>query len=441
MGPLTIVSGEASGVARALSNTGDGARQQPDPECFDPKKLEATSLAGPIIEYLLSHPRRVMNVLRAITPILTIPLFRWSIVLRYDEVREVLESDRAFPVGWGAKMIEVTGGEDHGGKNFVLGMPRCKAYRLSYAQLAKAFPRCDVQKRVAGPAVELTRKILEELAGSKKHEFDAVQDLITAVPTHLCESYYGIVIPDKVLFANWTLATSAYVFGPSTPEPRAQQARAAAACLRKAIRDSIALAKSGNGIGIVLPRMLRMGLADDVIHAQLFGMVLGFIPTNVLAGGNILETLLRRPDFLATTRAAALAGDDDLLWRCLREALRFRHINPAPWRSCPKGYTFSTGCRIPAGNKVLAIIQSAMFDPLRIERSDVFDPERRDEDYMVFGVGQHWCLGAFIAKSLLTQTFKPLLKLEHLRAVRNPGVRTKRFNDLFPLHLTVGFGK
>jgi cytochrome P450 len=181
-----------------------------------------------------------------------------------------------------------------------------------------------------------------------------------------------------------------------------------------------------------------------VIHGQLFGMVLGFIPTNVLAGGNILETLLRRPAFLERARAAARADDDDLLWRCLREALRFRHINPGPWRICPNGYVFGAGgpcpIRIPADSKVLAIIQSAMFDPRRIERPHVFDPERRDEDYMVFGVGQHWCLGAYIAMAQLTQTLKPLLRMQLLEAVDNPQVRTERFNDLFPLHLKVRFG-
>jgi cytochrome P450 len=143
----------------------------------------------------------------------------------------------------------------------------------------------------------------------------------------------------------------------------------------------------------------------------------------------------------SSTRAAALADDDVLLWRCLRETLRFRHINPGPWRKCANGYTLGAGgprpISIPMGAKVLASTQSAMFDSRRVERPDVFDPQRRDEDYLVFGVGQHWCLGAHIAIAQLTQTFKPLLKLDGLKAENNPGVRTQRFG-LFPLHLQVG---
>lgn len=436
MEPRMMVARDAAGATGVASPFDPG---QGSDEPFDPARLEAPGKLGPIREYLLSYPHRVICALRWLTPVVSIPILRWSLVLRYDEVREVLSHDREFPVAWGGRMIEVTEG-----KNFVLGMPRGDEYRLSYAQLAEAFPRTDVVNHVE----RLAAAIAKEICAAKMHEpeFDAIQELITAVPTRLCESYFGVRIADRVLFAKWTLAISSYLFGPLSSASEKALALAAAACLRKAIRDSITSAKNDPRQGIVLARLLDMQrkdpevITDEVIHAQLFGMVMGFIPTNVLAGGNILETLLRRPDFMKHARAAALAGDDDLLWRCLREALRFRHINPGPWRICPGGYTFGAGgprpIKIPRNSKVFAVIQSAMFDPRRVERPHVFDPDRRDEDYMVFGVGQHWCLGAYIATAQLTQTFKPLLTINRLHAVRNPAVRTQRFS-IFPLHLQV----
>lgn len=421
---------------------------------FDAAKLENSGWRSPIADWLFGYPQRAMGVARRLTPVLRCPRWLswlkvvpglrwlcWVIVLRYDEVREVLSHSRDFPVAWGHRMIEVTQGQ-----NFVLGMRQDKAYELSYEQLARAFPREDVRTHVGMASATIAERIL---AGKEMQEFDAVEKLITAVPTHVCESYFGLQIADKELFAKWTLAISAYLFGPSTDATYAALARAAAENLRKVIRDSIAKARREPRPNTALKNLIDMSnepgsrVTDDVILGQLFGMVMGFIPTNVLAGGNMLETLLRRPDFLERARAAAVADDDDLLWRCLREALRFRHINPGPWRLCPNGYVFGAGgpnpIRIPPGSKVLAIIQSAMFDGRRIERPHVFDPERRDEDYMVFGVGQHWCLGAYIAKAQITQTFKPLLKMRHLVAVDDPPVRATRFNDLFPLHLKVRF--
>ena len=460
MEPSTTVARAAAGASRSAPTRAEVLAPVPDPGPFDRAKFEKASGTSAFTDWLLRHPHRAISVVRWLTPVLRWPYclrwlrwlrhipklswIRWVVVLRYDEVREVLSKNTDFPVDWGGRMIEVTQG-----RNFVLGMPEDGAYRLSYKQLAEAFPREDVAEHVADPAAKIAAEILAGKAGGNPPVFDAIEELIAAVPTRLCESYYGIRVENTALFANWTLAISSYLFGPSASDSGTALARSAAAELRKAIRGSIADArqhpKNDPKQGKALQRLIAMLPAseDEVIHAQLFGMVMGFVPTNVLAGGNILETLLRNPEFMERARAAAQADDDDLLWRCLRETLRFRHINPGPWRVCPNGYTFGAGgpreIRIAGDSMVLAIIQSAMFDPRRIERPDVFDPQRRDEDYMVFGFGQHWCLGAYIAQAQLTQTFKPLLKMQRLQAVDNPAVRTTRFNDLFPLHLKVRF--
>ena len=64
------------------------------------------------------------------------------------------------------------------------------------------------------------------------------------------------------------------------------------------------------------------------------GMIDGFVPTNTMACGHILEMLLRKPVFMAHAQAAASADDDALLKRCLFEAMRFKPLNPGPFRSC-----------------------------------------------------------------------------------------------------------
>jgi cytochrome P450 len=95
---------------------------------------------------------------------------------------------------------------------------------------------------------------------------------------------------------------------------------------------------------------------------------------------------------------------------------------------------------VPEGYRVLPIVQAAIFDPRRVDRPHAFNPYRRDEEFLTFGMGQHWCIGAYIAKAQLTQTFKPLLKLDGLRPVqRRP--RAKRYDGLFPTSLEVRFDK
>ena len=103
------------------------------------------------------------------------------------------------------------------------------------------------------------------------------------------------------------------------------------------------------------------------MRAILMGMVTGFVPTNTMAAGHMLEMLLRRPNFMARARAAALANDDDLLSRCLFEAMRFKPLNPGPFRDCLEDYVVGAdtprATKIRAGMKVLVSTQSAMFDP------------------------------------------------------------------------------
>src|SRR2546425_13021645 len=76
--------------------------------------------------------------------------------------------------------------------------------------------------------------------------------------------------------------------------------------------------------------------SDDMIRAELFGMLAGFVPTNTIASGNVLEMLLRRPEFMASAQEAARTDDDELLWRCLFETMRFKPINPGPFRECAR---------------------------------------------------------------------------------------------------------
>jgi len=146
----------------------------------------------------------------------------------------------------------------------------------------------------------------------------------------------------------------------------------------------------------------------------------------------------------ARAEAAALADDDELLWRCLFETLRFKPINPGPFRECAEDYTIADGSpsakRIPAGTRLLVSTQSAMFDERGVVQPKEFRPDRPSHESMVFGYGLHWCIGAFLARAQITQTFKPLLKKRGLR--RAPG----RDGDLqtiglMPAHLSVQFDR
>jgi cytochrome P450 len=415
----------------------------PPTTTFDLKDLRSSSLIEKLTQRVLDDPQWLFGLLRRFWPIPTLPFTNWTMVTLFDDVQEVLGHDWAFPVPFGDKVKEL-----NGGPNFLLGMQADDDYWRYQKQVMQAFKLEDITKFVGPMAGQYARDIVERSGG----RLDAIQDLITRVPTLICESYYGVPIAEeeRVDFANWTIAMSTYMFGDPTDKPAYRRAGVAAGDrVRRLIARAIAEAKAtGAKPNTVLARMIDMqragngDLSDEVIRTILIGMITGFVPTNTMAAGHMLEMLLQRPDFLAPTRAAAIAGDDDLLKRCLFEAMRFKPLNPGPFRNCVQDYTVAEGTtrakRIRAGTKMIAGTQSAMFDERRVKDPYKFDPSRPASDYMLFGYGLHWCVGIFIAETQITQTLKALLLKNGLRRARGKAGQLQLLGP-FPEHLTVEF--
>jgi cytochrome P450 len=407
---------------------------------FNFAAVDPGGLKGKVASWLFDDPQWWMGLLRRFWPVARFP-GGWALVTRFEHVQEVLAKESVFQVPFGERMTEMTSGP-----NFVLGMQDGPEYQRQHAQILQAFRRDDVAATVA----PLSAKFAAEIVGNCGGRIDAIEDLITRVPTLLCESYYGVPIPDKRLFAQWTIAMSGYMFGPPGKKPEnAGTALTAAYCIRPVIDNAIRDAKAAaSRPDTVLARFVAMqqdgaeGLTDEVIRGHLFGMITGFVPTNTIAAGNVLEMLLRRPDFMARAKAAALADDDELLRRCLFEAMRFMPINPGPFRVCNEDYTIAKGTSgattIRAGTRMMVSTQSAMFDERKVHNPSEFNPDRASSDYMLFGHGLHWCIGAYIAGAQITQTFKPLLKRKGLRRSAGDAGRMHRLS-VFPVHLSVEF--
>jgi cytochrome P450 len=161
-----------------------------------------------------------------------------------------------------------------------------------------------------------------------------------------------------------------------------------------------------------------------------------------MAGGHMVEMLLRRRDMMAAAQAAARADDDELLKRILWEAFRFMPLNPGPFRVCAEDSVIASGTSraktIKKGTKMLVSTHSAMFDPRVVERPKQFMPGRLSSENLTFGYGLHWCIGAPLAEAQIVQTLKPLLMRRNIK--RAPGKAGKLQEDgPFPKHLVVQF--
>jgi cytochrome P450 len=253
---------------------------------------------------------------------------------------------------------------------------------------------------------------------------------------------------------------SSYLFGDPLGNPAVREkALQAAAQMRGFLDRAIADARTGPvDATTVLGRLVTMpqqegGPTDEAIRAHLMGMVTGFVPTDTVAAGHMLDVLIGNGRFLTWSRTrftkpvmrAIETNDDQQLTKCLFETLRFLPINPGPFRVCSQTYEVEGGgwfgrgsCRIPAQARLIASTQSAMFDRRAVERPYRFDPSRRRAEYMLLGSGLHACVGIHLAEAQITQTLKALLRQTNLRRVAGEAGQLQR-DGPFPSRLMVQF--
>jgi cytochrome P450 len=337
-----------------------------------------------------SHPdsyipsvQLLFGFLRAVLPI---PRgLGWAIVTRHSDVEEVLARPDVFKVPFDKELVMAL------------------------------FPRRDVANYITIPARNDAMAIVARAAARQR--IDAIQALIIQIPINICVQYYGVAIDDHTRFWAAARSISGHLFG-CPPIVRKAEIDEHADHLRGVVKAAIANAIANPGGDATVTKRLAALITQGLLsHAQarafLMGMIVGFVPTNTMAGGHMLDMLLRKPSFLAAARSAAAAGDDNLLAHCLFEALRFQPINPGPFRRCVQDHIIAAGTRrskrIKAGTKVLASTMSAMFDSDAVEKPFHFVPGRPASGLMNFGFGMHWCVGAYIAQAQLTQTMKALL--------------------------------
>lgn len=418
---------------------GDGAAANQAKHEFDPAAMKSSGLKAWITKKIIRRPYWLMAFLRRYFPILKLGSF--AIITRYDDVAEALQNDKAIAVPFGPRMKEMSGGP-----NFVLGMPDGPAYQGLHSEITRVFPYEDNENIIAPFAYKEAKRLVTEGGGT----IDGVGGLLAQTPASICEEYYGLKIPDRFGFTRWTITMSSYMFGNPGDDPALKEAAfEAAALVRPLIDEAIDRAQAAPTDKTVIGRLvLRQkdepeAMPDNIIRAIMVGMITGFAPTNIMASGHVLEVLLSEPSWLRQAEKAAKDGDDDLLKSCLFEAMRFWPINPGPFRVAAEDVVIAGGTShaktIKKGTTLIVSTQSAMFDPRRVDKPNVFKPNRKQTDYMLMGFGLHWCIGAPLAYAQITQTFKALLEHGNLRRAPGKEGQLAAFGP-FPEHLWVKYG-
>jgi cytochrome P450 len=143
---------------------------------------------------------------------------------------------------------------------------------------------------------------------------------------------------------------------------------------------------------------------QDLMHQLITG---GFeTTTGALAKGMLL--LVAHPD-----QAELLRSDPELIKNFVEETLRFDSPVQGLWRTvaCPAKVGDVT---IPEGASVMVRYGAANRDPRVFDEPDRFDVTRPDaKNHVAFGFGNHYCVGAALARQEMLTAFTMLLDRLH----------------------------
>lgn len=356
----------------------------------------------------------VLILLQEIWPILRIG--RLVIVTREADIRAVLGDTATFAVPFGPEMAELAGGS-----TFVLGLDGPAAERQR--RIIRSIIR-DGDVEAIGAQAE---RYAEALLDAGKGRIDAQRDLIQRVAAECCSRYFGLYPDDPDAFAEWALACSNLLFADPLGQASARALGDAGAARLRALIDrsldrAIDLAQSGAAADATLvDRLVGLHLANpdllarDEMRAILLGLVVGFVPTNSMAGGKMLSYLARHPDVASVACAAAKRGrGDPALHAILLEIARLQPaIAPGQWRYAANGGVIRReGKRdivVPSQSTVLVATMAGLRDRRTCRLPHQFDPSRSAPAAFVFGDHAHACLGRHVALALLSGTFTALL--------------------------------
>lgn len=348
-------------------------------------------------------------------------------VYRYDDVVRVLRDAETFS---SAHIIDLIMGPVMG-EHIMLGMdgPRHRRYR---ALVSTAFRPAAMDRWEDEQAERAAIDLIERFASRGRAEL--VREFTFPYPTRIIAGILGLPHEDYQQFQRW----SACILGFYADLPRAVRASAE-------VKGYVA------GILAERRREPREDLISDLAHAELegerlsdeeiFSFVLLLLPagieTTYRSTGNLLLTLLQRPDVLERVRA-----DRDLIPKVIEELLRFE----APLLNITRLATKDAevgGVSIPAGSTVMLMLAAANRDEARYPEPDIFDIHRDgSKPHLAFGNGPHICLGMHLARMEMRVALNLLLdRLPDLRIDPDgddPHIRGQVFRS--PTSIPVRFG-
>jgi cytochrome P450 len=263
-------------------------------------------------------------------------------------------------------------------------------------------------------------EVVKDLIDAKKgaHQFDVVDDFAYPLPVTIITRLLGVPLKDQPRFSVWSndviRGTDPYLSEADLVS--LVQSRDAMCDYMKQLSETLR-AQPGDDLfsALVAGNEPALQMSEpDLLNTMRLLLVAGHETTvNLIA--NSMLALLRHPDVLDRVRA-----DPALVAPMFEEVLRYDPMVQFRKRTTLADIPIA-GVTIPKGATVMLVLASGSHDPTRFVDPDRFWPERPDNEHLGFGNGEHYCIGAPLARLEGVAALKALVRrLEGPRLVADP---------------------
>ena len=252
--------------------------------------------------------------------------------------------------------------------------------------------------RVEGMRDRVARLVDELLdARDDRGQLDVVDDLAYPLPVAVICELLGVPREDEPRFHGWAAAL-ARSLDPvqGMPEDEVRQAAQAAMQMGEYLTNLVDARRSRPADDLLSALVIGDDLAGRMDEQELLStmgllLVAGHETTvNLVANGTL--ALLRHPDVLDRLRR-----EPALVVPLVEEVLRYDP--PVQFRTrTTLADVEVVGVTIPRGATVVLLLASGSRDPARFPDADRFVPDRGDNQHLGFGGGNHYCVGAPLAR-------------------------------------------
>ncbi|PWJ55346.1 Cytochrome P450 [Quadrisphaera granulorum] len=350
----------------------------------------------PYADEHLADPYPLFRRMQDLAPVVWLAAHGVAALTRDAECRQVLRDHETFisGAGVGPKDLRVEAAWRQQG---ILELDPPAHTSLRTAMSAVLSPRGvrSLRSQLVRTAEELVDDVLGAApgAGGRTVRLDGVTDLAEPYPLRAFGDAVGIPRDGRHehLLPHGAMNFSA--FGPDNA--RSAQFFAAGAdsrewVMRNCARENLA----PGGLGWQVWELADRGdITPTEATLLVRAMLSAGLDTTVIAIGNALAALSRRPDAWARLRA-----DPSLVKFALDEVLRLESPFQSFYRTVAREADIG-GTTLPADTKVALFVGAANRDPRRWgPDADAFDLDRSSAGHLAFGMGIHQCVGQLISR-------------------------------------------